>query len=72
MLHDTVMIYFWYTDDTFFDSIILRLLLSFVVSLYLESFYLQSVTLMIQFWYMQSTFIYRLNEIDSKVERNWF
>ena len=36
-------------DDTFFDSTILQLLLSFVVSLYLDSFYPQSVTLMIQF-----------------------
>ena len=59
------------TFDTFLDSTILRLLLSFVtMSLYLDSGYPQSVKSMIQFLYMESTFIYRLNEIDSKVERN--
>ena len=47
------------TDDWFFNSTILQLLLSFVVSLYLDSCYPQSVTSMIQFWYMQSTFIYK-------------
>ena len=59
-------------DDTFFDSAILKLLLSFVVSLHLDSCFSQSVTSMIQFWYMQSTFIQRVNEIDFEVEWNWF
>ena len=58
------MIHLWYTDDTFFDITVLWLLLSFVVSLYLDSFYPQSVISVIQFWYMQSTFIYGLNEIN--------